>query len=49
VESAARILRGELRHVVCGVRLHVTGLVGSHDLVRIVLDAMDPAVWVILP
>ena len=49
VETAARMLRGELRHVVvCDGHGRVTGLVGIHDLVRILLDAMDPAVWVML-
>jgi nitroimidazol reductase NimA-like FMN-containing flavoprotein (pyridoxamine 5'-phosphate oxidase superfamily) len=49
LDTAARMLRHELRHVViCDHRGQVTGLVSLHDLVGILLDAMDPAVWVML-
>ena len=49
VDAAAVMLRHELRHlVVRNHRGHVTGVVSLHDLVRVLLDAMDPAVWVML-
>ena len=49
IETAARMLRHEIRHVVvCDGGGQVVGLVGLHDLVRILIDAMDPAVWVML-
>ena len=49
IETAARMLRHEIRHVVvCDGGGTVVGLVGLHDLVRILIDAMDPAVWVML-
>jgi signal-transduction protein with cAMP-binding, CBS, and nucleotidyltransferase domain len=49
IETAARMLRHEIRHVVvCDGGGRVVGLVGLHDLVRILIDAMDPAVWVML-
>jgi CBS domain-containing protein/nitroimidazol reductase NimA-like FMN-containing flavoprotein (pyridoxamine 5'-phosphate oxidase superfamily) len=49
IETAARMLRHEIRHVVvCDRGGQVVGLVGLHDLVRILIDAMDPAVWVML-
>jgi CBS domain-containing protein len=49
VEAAAVMLRHELRHlVVHNHRGRVTGVVGLHDLVHVLLDAMDPAVWVML-
>ena len=49
IQAAAMMLRHEIQHLV--VRNHrdqVTGLVTLHDLVRIFLNAMDPAVWVML-
>jgi uncharacterized protein len=49
VEAAGEMLRHEIRHLV--VRNHrgeVVGLVSLRDLMRILLDAMDPAVWVVL-
>ena len=49
IETAARMLRHEIRHVVvCDGGGQVVGLVGLHDLVRILIDAMDPAIWVML-
>ncbi|HVM63968.1 MAG TPA: pyridoxamine 5'-phosphate oxidase family protein [Acidimicrobiales bacterium] len=49
VDGAAVMLRHELRHLVVHDHYgHVTGVVGLHDLVRVLLDAMDPAVWVML-
>jgi CBS domain-containing protein len=49
IETAARMLRHEIRHVVvCDGGGRVVGLVGLHDLVRILIDAMDPTVWVML-
>jgi CBS domain-containing protein len=49
IETAARMLRHEIRHVVvCDGGGRVLGLVGLHDLVRILIDAMDPTVWVML-
>jgi CBS domain-containing protein len=49
VEAAAVMLRHELRHLVLhNHRGRVTGVVGLHDLVHVLLDAMDPAVWVVL-
>jgi CBS domain-containing protein len=49
VDAAAAMLRHELRHLaVRDHRGHITGVVTLHDLVRVLLDAMDPAVWVIL-
>jgi uncharacterized protein len=46
VEAAGEMFRHEIRHIV--VRNHrgeVVGLVSLRDLMRILLDAMDPAVW----
>jgi len=49
VDAAAVMLRHELRHLVVHDHTgHVIGVVGLHDLVRVLLDAMDPAVWVML-
>ena len=49
IDTAARMLRHEIRHVVvCDGGGRVVGLVGLHDLVRILIDAMDPSVWVML-
>jgi nitroimidazol reductase NimA-like FMN-containing flavoprotein (pyridoxamine 5'-phosphate oxidase superfamily) len=49
LDTAARMLRHEIRHVViCDRQGQVRGLVSLHDLVGILLDAMDPAVWVML-
>ena len=49
VEAAAEMLRHEIRHLL--VRNHrgeVVGLVSLRALMRILLDAMDPAVWIML-
>lgn len=49
VEAAGVMLDYDVRHLV--VRNHrgdVTGLVSLRDLMRILVDAMDPAIWVIL-
>jgi uncharacterized protein len=49
VEAASEMLRHEIRHLlVCNHRSEVVGLVSLRDLMRILLDAMDPAVWTIL-
>jgi CBS domain-containing protein len=49
VDAAAVMLCHELRHLVVHDRTgRVIGVVGLHDLVRVLLDAMDPAVWVML-
>jgi uncharacterized protein len=49
IQAAAKMLRHEIRHLlVCNHRGQVTGLVTLHDLVRVLLDVMDPAVWVML-
>src|SRR5579859_3233032 len=49
VEAAGEMLRHEIRHLlICNHRGDVMGLVSLRDLMRILLDAMDPAVWVVL-
>jgi uncharacterized protein len=49
VDAAAAMLRHELRHLVVRDHVgHVTGVVTLHDLVRVLLDAMDPVVWAML-
>ena len=49
IEAAAKMLRHGIRHLlVCNHRGQVTGLVTLHDLVWVLLDVMDPAVWVML-
>lgn len=49
VEAAGEMLRHEIRHlVICNHRGEVVGLVSLRDLMRILLDAMDPAVWIML-
>jgi hypothetical protein len=49
VEAAGEMLRHEIRHlVICNHRGEVVGLVSLRGIMRILVDAMDPAVWVIL-
>jgi CBS domain-containing protein len=49
VEAAGQMLRHEIRHlVVCNHRGEVVGLVSLRDIVGVLVDAMDPAVWVML-
>jgi uncharacterized protein len=49
VEAAGEMLRHEIRHlVVCNHRREVVGQVSLRDIMRILFDAMDPAVWVVL-
>ena len=49
VEAAGEMLRHEIRHlVVCNHRGEVIGLVSLRDIIGVLLDAMDPAVWVML-
>jgi uncharacterized protein len=49
VEAAGEMLRHEIRHlVVCNHRGDVVGMVSLRDIMRILVDAMDPAVWVVL-
>jgi CBS domain-containing protein len=49
VEAVSEMLRHEIRHLlVCNHRGEVVGLVSLRDLMRVLLDAMDPAVWTIL-
>jgi uncharacterized protein len=49
VEAAGEMLRQEIRHlVVCNRRREVVGQVSLRDIMRILFDAMDPAVWVVL-
>jgi len=49
VEAAGVMLDNDVRHLV--VRNHrgdVTGLISLRDMLRVLVDAMDPAIWVIL-
>jgi CBS domain-containing protein len=47
VDAAAEMLRHEIRHLlVCNHRGEVVGLVTLRDVMRILVDAMDPAVWI---
>lgn len=49
VDAASEMLRHEIRHLlVCNHRGQVVGLVSLRDVMRVLLDAMDPAVWVML-
>ncbi len=49
IEAAGVMLDYDVRHlVVCNHRGDVTGLISLRDLMRILVDAMDPAIWVIL-
>jgi CBS domain-containing protein len=49
VEASGEMLRHDIRHLlVCNHRGEVVGLVSLRDLMRVLLDAMDPAVWTIL-
>lgn len=49
VEAAGEMLRHEIRHLlVCNHRGEVVGLVSLRDIMRILVDAMDPAVWIML-
>jgi CBS domain-containing protein len=49
VEAAGEMLRHEIRHlVVCNHRGDVVGMVSLRDIMRTLVDAMDPAVWVVL-
>jgi uncharacterized protein len=49
VEAAGVMLDNDVRHLV--VRNHrgdVTGLISLRDMLRVLVDTMDPAIWVIL-
>jgi uncharacterized protein len=49
IDAAAEMIHQEVRHLL--VRNHrgqVVGLVSMHDVMRTLLDAADPAVWVML-
>jgi len=49
VEAAGVMLDNDVRHLV--VRNHrgdVTGLIALRDMLRVLVDTMDPAIWVIL-
>jgi CBS domain-containing protein len=49
VEASGEMLRHDIRHLlVCNHRGEVVGLVSLRDLMRVLLDAMDPRVWTIL-
>ena len=49
VQAAVEMLRHEIRHLlVHNYRGEVVGVVSMSDVVRVLLDAMDPAVWVLL-
>jgi uncharacterized protein len=49
VQAAAEMLRHEIRHLlVHNYRGEVVGVVSITDVVRVLVDAMDPAVWVLL-
>ena len=49
VQAAADMLRHEIRHLlVHNFRGEVVGVVSLRDVVRVLVDAMDPAVWVLL-
>jgi uncharacterized protein len=49
VVAASEMFRHEIRHLlVCNHRGEVVGLVSLRDLLRVLLDAMDPAVWTIV-
>jgi CBS domain-containing protein len=49
VQAAADMLRHEIRHLlVHNFRGEVIGVVSLRDVVRVLVDAMDPAVWVLL-
>jgi len=49
VEAAGEMLRHEIRHlVVSNDRGDVVGLVSLREIMHILFDAMDPAVWVVL-
>ena len=49
VQAAADMLRHEIRHLlVHNWRGEVAGVVSLRDVVRVLVDAMDPAVWVLL-
>lgn len=46
VEAAAQMLRHEIRHLLLGNwRSEVTGVVTLRDVLAVLVDAMDPAVW----
>ena len=48
-EAADEMLRHEITHLlVCNHRREVTGTVSLRQLFRVLVDAMDPAVWVML-
>ena len=49
VEAAAHMVRDEIRHfVVRNWRGEVTGVVSLRDLLRVLVEAMDPAAWVLI-
>jgi CBS domain-containing protein len=49
VEAAAHMFRHEIRHLLLrNSRYEVTGVVSLRDVLGILLDAMDPAVWVLI-
>lgn len=49
VQAAAQMLRHEIRHLlVHNWRGEVTGVVSLRDALGVLVDAMDPAVWVVL-
>ena len=49
VDAASVMLDYDVRHLlVCNHRGDVTGMVSLRDLLRVLVDAMDPAIWVVL-
>jgi signal-transduction protein with cAMP-binding, CBS, and nucleotidyltransferase domain len=49
VEAAREMLCHEIRHlVVCNHRGEVVGMVSLRQIMRVLVEAMDPAVWVVL-
>lgn len=49
VEAAAEMIRHEIRHLVIrNWRGEVTGVVSLRDVLAVLVDAMDPAVWVLV-
>jgi CBS domain-containing protein len=49
VEAAAHMFRHEIRHLLLrNWRGEVTGVVSLRDVLGVLLDAMDPAVWILI-
>ena len=46
VDGAAEMLRLEIRHLVVTDHGEVLGVVSLHDVMVVLLQALDPAVWV---